>query len=96
MAFGERGCGVRPLRRGHRRSCFWVDVGGEGYAERLAIEVEVSALAPVRPGERHGPNRRPHQAAFEPLKELLLTLALVAHPAIEVDKRRDLIVAGRG
>jgi hypothetical protein len=37
-----------------------------------------------------------HQAAFEPLQELLLALALVAHPAVEVDERLHLVVAGRG
>ena len=47
-------------------------------------------------GERHGPDRGPHQAAFEPLEELLLALALVAHPAVEVDERLDLVVADRG
>src|SRR6185437_7561601 len=43
-----------------------------------------------------GPDRGPHEAAFEPFKELLLALALVAHPAVEVDKRLDLVVACRG
>ena len=42
------------------------------FRERVAVEVEVSALGPVRPGVRHGPDRGPHEAAFEPLKELLL------------------------
>src|SRR4029453_10486348 len=37
-----------------------------------------------------------HEAAFELLKQLLLTLALVAHPAVEVNERLHLVVAGRG
>src|SRR3954469_13434404 len=34
----ERGRGVRPLRRGHNRGRLGIDVGGEGFAERLGIE----------------------------------------------------------
>src|SRR3954454_20636419 len=53
-------------------------------------------MAAVWPGERHGSDGGPYEAAFEPLKELLLALALVAHPAVEVDERLDLVVAYRG
>src|SRR5947207_11215093 len=49
-----------------------------------------------RSSDLHGPDRGAHQAAFEPAKELLLGLALVAHPAIEVDQRLHLVVVGRG
>ena len=38
----------------------------------------------------------PDQAAFELLEELLLALAHVAHPAVEVDQRPDLLVADGG
>jgi hypothetical protein len=85
-----------PLGRGHHRGRLGVDVGGEGIAEHLGVQEEVSALAPVRAGGRHRPDRRPYEAAFEPPEELLLALALVAHPAVEVDQRLYLIVAGRG
>src|SRR3954453_14276541 len=53
-------------------------------------------MAAVWPGERHGSDGGPYEAAFEPLKELLLALALVAHPAVEVDERLDLVVACGG
>src|SRR5919205_2908866 len=46
----ERGYRVRPLRRSYHRGRVRVDVGGERGAERVAVQVEVSALAPVRPG----------------------------------------------
>ena len=88
--------GVRPLGRGHDRGRLRVDVGGEGLAEGLGVQEQVGALAPVRGGVWHGPDRRPHQAAFEPLQELLLALALVAQPAVEVDQRLHLVVADRG
>src|SRR6185437_16524322 len=35
-------------------------------------------------------------SAFKPLEQLLLALADVAHPAVEVDERLDLLVANRG
>jgi hypothetical protein len=38
----------------------------------------------------------PDQAALEPLQELLLALAFVGGPAVEVDQRLDLVVAGGG
>ena len=38
----------------------------------------------------------PHKTAFEPLEELLLALSDVAHPAVEVDERLNLLVANRG
>jgi hypothetical protein len=53
-------------------------------------------LAAVRVGVGHGPDRGADQAAFEPLQELLLALALVAQPAVEVDQRLDLVVADGG
>ena len=40
--------------------------------------------------------RGSHEAAFEPLQELLLTLALVTHPAVEKDERLHLFIAARG
>jgi hypothetical protein len=64
--------------------------------EQLGVQEQVSALAPVRAGIGHRPDRRPDEAAFELLEELLLVLALVAHPAVEVDQRLHLVVAGRG
>jgi hypothetical protein len=64
--------------------------------ERLEVEVEVRGFAAVRAGERHGPDRRSHEAALEPLEELLDGLALVGHPAVEVHERLHLGVAGRG
>ena len=92
----ERGAVPRSLRRGHDVGRGAVDVGGEGRVERLEVEVEVRGLAPVRAGERHGPDRRPHEAALEPLEELRDALALVGHPPVEVHERLDLVVAGRG
>src|SRR4051812_2310240 len=92
---GEPGCGPRPLRRGHDIDRGPVDVGGEGLVERLGVEVQVRALAPVRAGDRHGPDRRPHQTALKSLEELLDALALIGHPAVEVHQRLDLPVAGR-
>ena len=61
----ERGCRIWPLRRRHDRGRLRIDISGESLAERLGGEVEVGTLAAVRVGERHGPDRRPHQAAFE-------------------------------
>src|SRR4029079_8278423 len=66
---------------------------GESLAERLWRKVEISAFAPVGVRERNGPDRRPHKAAFEPLEELLLTLSNVAHPAVQVDERPNLLVS---
>src|SRR4051794_13133782 len=93
---GERGGRVRPLRSGHDVRRGLVNVGRERLTERLGIEEEVHALAPIRAGERHGPDRGTHEAALEPLKELLLALALVAHPPVEIDQCLDLVVADRG
>ena len=71
--------------------------GSEGADLFLAPEAfRRLALAPVRAGEGHGPDRGPHEAALEPLEELLLALALVAHPSVEIDECLDLVVAGRG
>ena len=39
---GERG-GIRPLGRRHHRGPLGVDVGGEGAAEQLRVQEEVSA-----------------------------------------------------
>ena len=69
-------------RCGHYRSCLRVDIGGEGFAERVGVEVQVSALGPVRPRVWHGPDRGPKPAAFEPLEELLSSPSspLLLHP----------------
>jgi hypothetical protein len=40
--------------------------------------------------QRNGSDRRAHEAAFELLEELLLALAHVTHPAVQVDERLDL------
>jgi hypothetical protein len=81
----QRGCHIWPLRRRHHRGCLRIDIGGESLAERLGGEVEVGARAAIRVGERNGPDRRPNKAAFELLGELLLALAYVAHPTVEID-----------
>jgi hypothetical protein len=92
----ERGGRIWPLGRRHHRGRLGIDISGESLAERLGGEVEVGALAAVRVGERNGPDRRPHKAAFELLEELLLALAHVAHPTVEIDERPDLIIADGG
>ena len=61
----ERSDGVGPLCHGHHCGRLRIDVGGEGFTERLVGEVEVGALAPVGIGERNRPDRRPDKAAFE-------------------------------
>jgi hypothetical protein len=73
-----------------------IDIGCEGLSEGLGGEVKVGALAAVRVGKRDGPDRRPHKAAFELLEEQLLALAHVAHPAVEIDERLDLIIVDGG
>ena len=93
---GERSDGVGPLRHGHHCGRLRIDVGREGFTERLLGEVEIGALAPVGIGERNRPDRRPDKAAFELFEKLLLALAHVAHPAVDVDERLDLLVADRG
>ena len=55
----ERGGGVGPLCRGHHCRRLWIDVRGEGFTERVGGEIEVGAFAPVRVGERNGPDRGP-------------------------------------
>ena len=64
--------------------------------ERLGGQVEVDALAAVGVGEREGPDRRPDQLPSNFSRSLLLALADVAHPAVEVDQRADLVVADGG
>ena len=68
----------------------------KGLSECLGGEVKVGALAVVRVGKRDRPDRRPHKAAFELLEEQLLALAHVAHPAVEIDERSDLIIVDGG
>ena len=72
----------RPLRRGHDVRGGAVDVRGEGCVEPLEVEVEFRAVAAVRAGEGHRPDRRPDEAAFVGLRELLDVLALVGHPPV--------------
>src|SRR5215212_11780674 len=87
----------RSLGRSHHGGRLGVDVPGGRFGEEVLVEVDVDTFASVRAGEGQRPEGGGDQAALEDvgLDEALDTLALLGHPAVEVNQCLNLIVAGR-